>query len=93
LSAELPGVKKEDISLSYDSGYLTIQASTGDNKEEKDSDGKYIRRERRSGSMSRSFYIDNIDEGQVKAEFKDGILNIRLPKVTPQDTAKHIAIE
>ena len=68
LAAELPGVKKEDISLSYDNGYLTIQANTKDDKEEKADDGKYIRRERRCGTMSRSFYIDNIDDSQAKAD-------------------------
>ncbi|TCS80454.1 Hsp20/alpha crystallin family protein [Pectinatus cerevisiiphilus] len=93
LSAELPGVKKEDISLSYDNGYLTIEANTKDENEEKDDTGKYIRRERRCGSMSRSFYIDNINDAQAKAEFKDGILTIKLPKTTPTDNSKHINIE
>ncbi len=93
LAAELPGVKKEDISLSYDNGYLTIQANTKDDKEEKADDGKYIRRERRCGTMSRSFYIDNIDDSQAKAEFNDGILVIKLPKLAPKDTAKQINIE
>lgn len=93
LAAELPGVKKEDISLSYDNGYLTIQANTKDDKEEKADDGKYIRRERRCGTMSRSFYIDNIDDSQAKAEFNDGILTIKLPKLAPKDTAKQINIE
>lgn len=92
LAAELPGVKK-DISLSYDNGYLTIQANTKDDKEEKADDGKYIRRERSCGAMSRSFYIDNIDDSQAKAEFNDGILTIKLPKLAPKDTAKQINIE
>lgn len=93
LTAELPGVNKEDISLSYDNGYLTISANTQEKKDEKGEDGKYIRRERRSGSVSRSFYIDNIDEKQTKAEFKDGILTVTLPKAQPVDNAKHITIE
>lgn len=93
LTAELPGVNKEDISLSYDNGYLTISANTQEKKDEKGEDGKYIRRERRCGSVSRSFYIDNIDEKQTKAEFKDGILTVTLPKAQPVDNAKHITIE
>lgn len=93
LTAELPGVNKEDISLSYDNGYLTISANTQEKKDETGEDGKYIRRERRSGSVSRSFYIDNIDEKQTKAEFKDGILTVTLPKAQPVDNAKHITIE
>ncbi|WP_196593049.1 Hsp20/alpha crystallin family protein [Pectinatus sottacetonis] len=93
LTAELPGIKKEDIKLSYDNGYLTIQAVTNSGQDEKDNNDKYIRRERCSGSMSRSFYIDNIDDTKAKAQFKDGILTIMLPKATPKSTAKQINIE
>ncbi len=81
LTAELPGMKKEDINLSYENGYLTISANQNVEEEKKDEEGRYIRRERRMGSMSRSFYIDNIDESKVDAEFKDGVLKIELPKL------------
>ncbi|WP_196593048.1 Hsp20/alpha crystallin family protein [Pectinatus sottacetonis] len=93
LAAELPGIKKDDISLSYENGYLTIQANTNSSKDEKDDSGKYIRRERRSGSMSRSFYIDNIDDSKANAQFKDGILTINLPKAAPKNDAKQISID
>ncbi|MBB5336318.1 Hsp20/alpha crystallin family protein [Pectinatus brassicae] len=93
LAAELPGMKKEDISLSYDNGYLTIQTSATSSNEEENDDGKYLRRERRYGSMSRSFYIDNIDESKVTAQFENGILIINLPKTEPQSTAKQIDID
>ena len=81
LTAELPGMNKENISLDYTNNYLTISAERNDEKNESDDKGNYIRRERHFGSMSRSFYIDNIDETKIKAEFKDGILKIDLPKV------------
>lgn len=80
LTADLPGMKKEDINLSYQNGYLTIAAKKDETNEQKDDAGNYIRRERRAGSVSRSFYIDNIDESKVSAEFKDGVLKVDLPK-------------
>lgn len=78
LTAELPGVKKEEISLNYQNGYLTISAQK--NEEKNDEKHNYIRKERHVGSMSRSFYIDDIDETKISAEFKDGILKVDLPK-------------
>ncbi len=81
LTADLPGMKKEDISLSYENSYLTISASQQAEAEKKDEEGSYIRRERRMGSVSRSFYIDNIDESKVTAEFRDGVLRVELPKL------------
>lgn len=87
LSADLPGMKKEDIHLSYENNYLTISAQKEDAQDTKDEDGQYIRRERRYGSMSRSFHIDGIDETQVAAEFKDGVLKVELPKKASQEPA------
>lgn len=84
LTAELPGMSKENISLDYTNNYLTISAQRNDEKNESDDKGNYIRRERHFGSMSRSFYIDNIDETKIKAEFKDGILKVDLPKIEEQ---------
>ena len=80
LIADFPGLKKENISLDYENSYLTISAKTEEGNDEQDDKGNYIRRERHVGSMSRSFYIDNIDETKISAEFKDGILKIDLPK-------------
>ena len=92
LTADLPGMKKEDIRLSYENSYLTIAASQNDSSDQKDDEGNYIRRERRMGSMSRSFYIDNIDESKVSAEFKDGVLRVDLPKL-PENVTKAKTIE
>lgn len=96
LTAELPGVKKENISLSYENSYLTIKVV---NKEEKSADDKdktaekYLRQERYYGEMQRSFYIDDIDEANVKAAYKDGILTITLPKSVKKETATTINVD
>ena len=100
LTAELPGVKKENISLSYDKDYLTIKATV--NKEEKPAeqaetkdkvDEKYLRRERYYGEMQRSFYINDIDSANIKAAYKDGILTVTLPKATKKETATTINVD
>lgn len=80
LVADLPGLAKEDVKLSYQNGYLTIAAEKNESNDTKDDKGNYIRRERHSGSISRSFYIDNIDAKKIDAEFRDGVLKVTLPK-------------
>ena len=90
LKAELPGLAKEDVHLSYKDNYLSISANKEESKDEKDDQGNFIRRECYCGSMSRSFYIDNIDENKCNAEFKDGILTITMPKLsTPVEEISH----
>lgn len=78
--AELPGVDKEDLDVSINDGVLTISAeSKFEHNEEKD--GRVIRQERRYGKYARSMRLaDNVDEDKVKAEYKDGILVLDLPK-------------
>ena len=93
LTAELPGLKKEDISLTYNNNYLTIATKNEQSKDEKDDKGNYVRRERSQSSMSRSFYIVGIDEGQATADYKDGVLSVHLPKTEKAaDTSHTIAI-
>ena len=94
LKAELPGLTKDDINLSYKDNYLTIATHKETSNDEKDAEGSYIRRERYSGSMSRSFYIDSIDEAGCTAAFQDGILTVTLPKkeLPPQEAPKQIPI-
>ena len=84
VSAELPGVKKEDIHITLHDGVLTLEAESKDeNKEEKD--GKVIRQERRYGRFMRSFNVGNgVHEADIKASFEDGILKLSAPKVEPQ---------
>ena len=96
LDIDLPGFKKEDVSLKLDSGYLTISASKGLEKDEKEKkDGKYIRRERYEGQCSRSFYVgDGLQAKDVSAKFEDGILKVSVPKTAPHvETNNVIAIE
>ena len=82
LDIDLPGFKKEDVSLKLDSGYLTISASKGLEKDEKEKkDGKYIRRERYEGQCSRSFYVGKeLKQEDIKAKFDNGELVLRFPK-------------
>ena len=82
LEMDLPGFKKEEISISLEDGNLTIQAAKGLDEDEKEKkSGRYIRRERYAGSCARSFYVgDDITEEDIKAEFKHGILKIFVPK-------------
>ena len=89
LTAELPGLKKEDISLNYRDNYLTIAAKNEQSNDEKDAAGNYVRRERSTSSMSRSFYIDNIDESKATASYQDGILSVHLPKTAAAEAQGH----
>lgn len=94
LEAELPGFKKEDITLDLKDGILTITAQHSDSKEEKDSDGSYIRRERRYGSFQRSFDVTGIDEKSITAAYENGVLALTLPKAKPVEPEVHrIAIQ
>lgn len=95
LIVDLPGLNKENINLEIENGYLTISAQTKKDNEEQE-EGKFIRRERYSGEYQRSFYVgDNITEEDIKASFKNGVLNINLPKKDhqPEKTKKCIEIE
>lgn len=84
ISAELPGVKKDDIHVSLENGVLSISAeSHQEDKEEKD--GKLIRQERRYGKYLRSFNLGSgVQESDIQASFKDGILKLSAPKAKPQ---------
>ena len=89
IKAEIPDVKKEDVKVTVEDGVLTIQ---GERKHEKEEKGKkYHRVERSYGSFVRSFTLpDLVDEEKVRAAFKDGVLNLQLPK---SEKAKPKAIE
>lgn len=79
IKAELPDVKKEDIKVSVEDGELRI---SGERKQEKEEKGKKFHRVERSyGSFMRSFTLpENVDDSRLAAEYKDGLLNVRLPK-------------
>jgi HSP20 family protein len=82
LEAELPGFAKEDISVEINRGLLTISANKEETREEKKEN--YLRKERRSGRFSRSFALDNVNSDNIKAEYKEGILRLTLPKLEPE---------
>ena len=81
LNVELPGYQKEDIHAELNNGYLTISAERTENRDEKDKEGNYIRKERYSGSCKRNFYVgDQVKEEDINASFKDGVLILTVPK-------------
>ena len=77
---DLPGFKKDEIEVQLEDGYLTISAAKGLDKDEEDKKGRYIRRERYAGSMSRSFYVGDVKPEEVSAKFENGILTLDVPK-------------
>jgi HSP20 family molecular chaperone IbpA len=90
LEMDLPGFKKEEIQISLENGYMTINAVKGLDQDEKEKKtGKYIRRERYVGSCCRSFYVgEDITEEDIQAEFKHGILKLTIPKKDPKKEVK-----
>lgn len=84
LDVDLPGFKKDEISLEVKDGYLTISAQKGLDKDEEDKKGRVLRQERYTGVCSRSFYVGNVKPEDVKAKYESGVLSIALPKGTPK---------
>jgi HSP20 family protein len=84
ITAELPGVAKEDIHVHVKDGILTLEAeTTAEDKEEKE--GKIIRQERRYGSYMRSFNLgSDVHEADIQASFKDGVLKLQAPKLVEE---------
>ena len=81
LDIDLPGFKKDEVSVDLKDGYLTIGASKGLDKDQSDENGKYIRRERYAGVCSRSFYVgENVRPEEIGAKYEDGILRLSVPK-------------
>lgn len=92
LEAELPGMKRENVHVDVEDGVLTISADrNGESKEEKNG---YIMNERRSGTFSRSFTLENIKEDDIRAEYADGVLKLTMPKaVEPKKQSRRIDIQ
>jgi len=89
--AELPGVKKEEVSLSLEDGRLRISVQRDEEKEEKDKN--YIHRERRACSMERNIFLQEAGEENIKAKLEHGVLKIEIPKRPHVDTSRRIEIE
>ena len=96
VAIDLPGFKKDEIKLELNDGYLTISAEKGLDKDEKDKENRYIRRERYAGSMSRSFYVgESLTEQDIHAKYENGILTLDVPKEDKKAVPekRYIAIE
>lgn len=96
LDVDLPGFKKDEVTVDLQDGYLTISAAKALDKDESAQKGKFLRQERCSGSMSRSFYVgDDVESTDICAKYEDGILKISVPKAAQKELPKHttIAIE
>lgn len=82
---DLPGFNKDEIHATLKDGYLTVSADKSVNNDKKISEGKYLRRERYAGSVSRTFYVgDDMKQEDIHAAFKNGILTLHLPKKEEQ---------
>jgi len=87
---DLPGFRKEDISVELNDGYLTITAAKGHDQEEKNKAGKIIRQERYAGEMSRSFYVgDELSSEDIHAKYEGGVLTLKVPKKQEQQELEH----
>lgn len=93
IDMDVPGFDKKDINLEAKDGYLTIRAHHSEENNEEDKDKKYIRRERVSGTYERSFYLGDLDQEKIDAEFKNGMLKITVPKKEVIDNKKVIEIK
>ncbi len=88
MEVEMPGFDKKDISVSFNDGYITVSANK-EEKEENEKDGKkYLRRER-SCSCTRSYYVGEVDEKEIKAKYENGVLTVNIPKEQPKQIEKH----
>lgn len=88
MDVEMAGFNKNDISLKFENGYLTISAK----KSETDQGVKYLRRER-AFSCSRSYYLGDVNEKLIKAKYENGVLQIVMPKEKPEEVKHTITID
>lgn len=82
LEMDLPGFDKKDIDMKLEDGYLRISACKNEASESEEN-GKYLRRERKYGSVTRSFYVGNLKEEDIDASYNNGVLTVTLPKEVP----------
>ena len=91
IEMDVPGFKKDEVCVDYEDGYVTVTAKKSE--EDKKEDKNYIRRERVYGEYTRSFYVGNIKEEDIKAKFDDGMLKIKFPKENQKENIKQIPVE
>ena len=94
MQVELPGFDKKDIKMHLENGYLTVEAQKSESSEQKDEKDNIIRSERKFGSCSRSFYVGEVQEEDIRARLEQGILTIEVPKETQKiNPKKYIEIK
>ena len=93
IEMDIPGFKKDEISVETKDGYLTITAEKKEEANEDDKEKNYIRRERTYGKYQRSFYLGDLDEEKIDASFENGMLKIEVPKKEEVDSKKVIEIK
>ena len=76
---DVPGYDKEDVSISYEDGYLVVEAKSSKEYSSSSSTNSYVRQERYSGTCSRSYYIGEVDENKITAKYHNGVLCITIP--------------
>ncbi|WP_405153487.1 Hsp20/alpha crystallin family protein [Paenibacillus sp. FSL K6-0108] len=88
VEAELPGIAKEDIDIHVEGNELIIRAKRNEMTEQKDDTNRIIRQERRSGEFIRRFYVEHIDEENIKARLENGVLKLDIPKRPGEDHSR-----
>ena len=88
MEVEMPGFDKKDIEVSFNDGYVTVSANKEEKEEDEKNGKKYLRRER-SCSCSRSYYVGEVDEKQIKAKYENGVLTVNIPKEAPKKIETH----
>ena len=93
VEAELPGISKDNIQVTYEDGVLTISGQQQTDTVDEDKKGKLIRSERSSTSLRRQYLLENVKEDEIKASYSDGILKVTLPEDSNKEIKKSIPIE
>ena len=93
ITADLPGIAKDDLKVSYDDSLLTIEVNHEEEKEDNDEEKNYIHKERRVASMRRQINLPDVDPSKLKAKLEDGILTIDAPKSEVQDQGYVVDVE
>ena len=90
VEAELPGIPKENIQVTYEDGVLTISGQQQTDTVDEDKKGKLIRSERSLTSVRRQYLLENVKEDEIKASYSDGVLKVTLPKDSNKEIKKSI---
>lgn len=93
VEAELPGMNKENINLTFENNILTIEGKQSIENKEEDEEGRVIRRERSYSNVRRQFTFNGVDQTAIKASYDNGMLNVTLPKSEQDNSDSQIQID